>query len=53
MSAVIIESKKFLETMMLPDQQRRKVLERLGARLMKQLKVEKSSTKTAAAVAKL
>lgn len=52
MSAVNIHSKKFLEAMMLPDPQRRIVLERLGAKLMKQLKVDSLSSDTSTAVAK-
>jgi hypothetical protein len=40
-----IQSEKFLEAMMLPDFQRREVLELLGEKIMTQLKVDKPQPK--------
>jgi len=43
MTASTIPTKSFLKAMALPDDQRRKVLEKLGAKLMVQLKIESES----------
>lgn len=53
MAISAIPAKSFLKAMTLPDDQRRKVLESLGAKIMDQLRAERESLQRAALSGKL
>lgn len=48
MSNPAIPAKSFMKAMTLPDDQRRKVLEKLGAKMMEQLRTERAPLRQAA-----
>jgi hypothetical protein len=53
MAAPTISAKSFLRAMTLPDEQRRKVLESLGAKMMDQFRAEREMLARRAATGKL
>lgn len=53
MTTPTIPPKPFLKAMTLPDDQRRKMLEKLGAKMMRQLRAERDSIGQAALGGKL
>jgi predicted metal-dependent RNase len=53
MTTPAIPPKPFLKAMTLPDDQRRKMLEKLGAKMMRQLKTERNAVQQSALGGKL